>query len=80
MQQNAFFARPENVLVAVLGDSNEEIRMLAVNKVLSVCGNFSSISITNENFKGGYIVESDDKKILRDHEKTFTYDDSIYWH
>ena len=48
VQQNAFFAHQENVLIAMLGDNNEEIRMRGVNKVLSIRGNLpSTVSFDN---------------------------------
>ena len=33
VQRNTFFAHPENVLLGVLGDENEKIKRLAVNKI-----------------------------------------------
>ena len=36
MQQNRFFADSENILVAMLSDDNENLRRIAVNKILKV--------------------------------------------
>ena len=48
VQRNAFFAHQENVLIAMLGDNDEEIRMRGVNKVLSIRGNLpSTVSFDN---------------------------------
>ena len=43
VQQNAFFAHQENVLITMLGDNDEEIQMQGVNKVLSIRGNLPSM-------------------------------------
>ena len=48
VQRNAFFAHQENVLIAMLGDNDEEIRMRGVNKVLSIRGNLPS-TVTFDN-------------------------------
>lgn len=34
LQRNAFYAHPENIILATLGDSRENVRELAVNKIL----------------------------------------------
>ena len=48
VQRNAFFAHQENVLIAMLGDNDEEIRMRGVNKVLTIRGNLpSTVSFDN---------------------------------
>ena len=36
LQRNGYFAHPENVLVAMLGDDNEDLRRLAVNKIFAM--------------------------------------------
>ena len=36
LQQNAYFAHHENVLFAMLADNDHNIRLLAINKILSV--------------------------------------------
>lgn len=59
VQRNAFFAHPENVLLAMLGDSDEEIRRLGVNKIQSVRGKLATFNIPNDNFEGGHIVDED---------------------
>ena len=33
LQRNAYFAHPENVLLGMLGDNNENLQRLAVNKI-----------------------------------------------
>ena len=38
VQRNAFFAHPENVLLGMLGDDDEEIRRLVVNKIQGLRG------------------------------------------
>ena len=48
VQRNAFFEHQENVLIAMLGDNDEEIRMRGVNKVPSIRGNLpSTVSFDN---------------------------------
>ena len=63
VQRNAFFAHPENVLVAMLGDSNEDIRRLGVNKVLSMRGKLPPFNIPNGNFKGGYVDSKNEEDV-----------------
>ena len=36
LQRNAYFAHHENIILAMLGDDDESVRRLAVNKVLSI--------------------------------------------
>ena len=36
LQQNAYFAHDENILLAMLNDNNHNVRILAVNKILSI--------------------------------------------
>ena len=36
LRRNAFFAHPEHVLIAMLGDENKPVRYIAVNKVVSL--------------------------------------------
>ena len=57
VQRNAFFAHPENVLLGMLGDNDEEIRRLAVNKIEALQGKSLQHTIPNANFKGGYIKD-----------------------
>ena len=35
-QQNAYFAHHENILLAMLADNDHNVRLLAVNKLLSI--------------------------------------------
>ena len=50
VQRNAFFAHQENVLIAMLGDNDEEIRMQGANKLLSIRGKLpSTASFDNPN-------------------------------
>ena len=57
VQRNAFFAHPENVLLGMLADNEEEIRRLAVNKIHGLRGKSLQHIIPNGNFKGGYIED-----------------------
>ena len=52
-----FFAHPENVLLVMLGDDDEEIRRLAINKIQALQGKSLQHTIPNGNFKGGYIKD-----------------------
>ena len=36
LQQNAYFAHHKNILLAMLADNNHNVRLLAVNKILSI--------------------------------------------
>ena len=36
LQQNAYFAHYENILLAMLADNDHNVRLLAVNKILSI--------------------------------------------
>ena len=35
LQQNAYFAHHENILLAMLADNDHNVRLLVVNKILS---------------------------------------------
>ena len=35
LQQNAYFAHHENILLAMMADNDHNVRLLAVNKILS---------------------------------------------
>ena len=62
VQRNAFFAHPENVLLGILGDADEEIRRLAVNKIQGLQGKLLQHSIPNGNFRGGYVENCQNTK------------------
>ena len=47
VQRNGFFAHQENILIGMLGDNDEEIRMLGVNKVLSIRQKLSTGALSN---------------------------------
>ena len=36
LQQNAYFAHHENILLALLADNDHNVRLLAINKILSI--------------------------------------------
>ena len=36
LQQNAYFAHHKNILLAMLADDDHNVRLLAVNKILSI--------------------------------------------
>ena len=55
LQRNGYFAHPENVLVAMLGDDNEDLRRLAVNKIFAIRSKIPNVVIENDNFEGGFI-------------------------
>ena len=57
VQRNAFFAHPENVLLGMLGDDDEEIGRLAVNKIQVLQGKSLQHTIPNGNFKEDYIKD-----------------------
>ena len=40
MQRNAYFAHPENILLAMLADSDHNVRLLAVNKILYLASEY----------------------------------------
>lgn len=76
VQKGNCFTHPENVLAAVFGDSDEEIRTLGMDKVLSICGKFPSFHLCT-NFKGEF-VDSDDEGDHLEQEEAFAYINSIY--
>ena len=47
VQRNGFFAHQENILTGMLGHNDEEIRMLGVNKVLSIRQKLSTGALSN---------------------------------
>ena len=60
--RKCFFAHPENILLGMLGDDDEEIRRLTVNKIQALRGRSLQHTILNNNFKGGYIKEYGKKR------------------
>ena len=36
LHRNAYFAHHENLLLAMLGDDDQNVRFLAINKILSI--------------------------------------------
>lgn len=48
LKVNSYFAHTENVLIAILGDEDETIRELGVNKILSLRGLLPNFIIPNE--------------------------------
>ena len=45
LHRNAYFAHHENLLLAMLGDDDQNIRLLAINKILSIREKVSNIAI-----------------------------------
>ena len=62
VQRNAYFAHPENTLVSMLGNSNEEISSLRVNKVIPMRDKLLSSNIPNDNATGGVLVCSEEEE------------------
>ena len=50
VQRNGYFAHSENLLIAMLGDGNEQIRSMAVTKVITLCKESVSSFATKESF------------------------------
>ena len=51
VERNAFFAHPENIMLAMLGDENEEIRNAAVKKIVSLRNNKENEGARNMNIR-----------------------------
>ena len=64
VQRNAFFAHPEQVILGMLGNDDEDIRRQAVNKVLSMRGRIPQFKLTNNNFEGGFLEQDDEQENL----------------
>ena len=54
LQRNAYFAHPENVLLGMLGDNDENLRRLAVNKIAALRNSVFQCHIPIDDFEGGY--------------------------
>ena len=50
-----FFAHPENTLLGMLGDDDEDVWRMVVNKLCSLQLKRPSYPIDNDNFEGGFI-------------------------
>ena len=59
LKVNSYFAHPENVLIAMLGDEDETIRELGVNKILSLRGLLPNFIIPNE---GSFSTDDEDSE------------------
>ena len=57
LNNNSYFAHGENILIAMLADEEEEVRVRAVNKLLNIKG-LNEIFTCEDSFKGG-VVESE---------------------
>ena len=55
---NGFLAHPENILLGVFGDNDEDLWRMAVNKLCSLRLKGPNYSIENDNFEGGFIEPS----------------------
>lgn len=64
LQRNAFFANPENILLGMLGDEDEDTRRIAVNKIHALRGNTitSAVIFDSDNFDGGALEQSDSEE------------------
>jgi len=74
LQRNSFFAHPENVLLCMLSDQDNQVHGIAVNKILATRdGQPERDVIPDDNFHGGYDLGFDDEN---DSEcfNTFTHD------
>ena len=60
LQRNAYFAHHKNVLLAMLGDDDEGVRRLAVNKILSIRGITGVYNISREDFNDELQDSSDE--------------------
>lgn len=64
VQRNAFFAHPENILLGMLADENEEVRRIAVNKILVIRGaiNCEIEQLEIGNYEEGHVEISDEEE------------------
>ena len=69
VQKNAFFVHPENILLALLGDDNKDVRKQAVSRV-------QAIRETSENLD--YNLTSENPKSLDKSNEFNMYDPCIY--
>ena len=65
LERNAYSAHPENILLNMLGDSDENTRRIAVNKILSLRGKLPAFHIPHS-FDGNSFVEQDDDHVSDD--------------
>ena len=52
LQNNGFFAHPENILLAMLVDDDEDLRRMAINNLCSQQSKGPSYPNKNNNFEG----------------------------
>ena len=55
---NAYSAHPENVLLCMLGDDDDDVRRIAVNKILNIRGRLPGFQI-DDDFEGGSVEEDE---------------------
>ena len=58
LQNNGFFAHPENIFLGMLGDDDEDLRKMTVNKLCSLRSKGPSYPIEIYNFEEGFIEPS----------------------
>ncbi|KAB7503292.1 hypothetical protein Anas_13011 [Armadillidium nasatum] len=65
LNNNSYFAHGENILIAMLADEEEEVRVRAVNKLLNIKG-LNEIFTCEDSFEGGVVEsESEDEPARR---------------
>ena len=58
LQNNEFFAHPQNILLGMLGDDDDNLQKMAVNKLCSLRFKGPSHPIKNDNCEEGFIEPS----------------------
>ena len=66
LQINAFFAHPEMILIAMLGNDDSQIRNKAVNKIMQIRGDTATSTDTDNDFVGGYLPDQEDDEYERE--------------
>ena len=61
IQYNAYYAHPENVLISMLGDDDDDVRRIAVNKILNIRGALPGFEV-DDDFVGGEAEIEDDEE------------------
>ena len=64
LQINAFFAHPEMILIAMLGNDDSQIRNKAVNKIMQI--RRDTATSTDNDFVGGFLTDHEDDEYERE--------------
>ena len=59
VKYNAYFSHPENVLLCMLADDDDDVRRIAVNKIMNIRGQLPDFRV-DDDFEGGFVEPAEE--------------------